>query len=104
MINVHYQKRKNSELFKSLENPETLFLSKIQNYIPIYKRFFDLTERNFNNINLNHPLYITDIHKNKDEEDNTNNNLFTCSIKNIKNENIKNKPVFFKLAPLLDPF
>jgi hypothetical protein len=104
MINVHYQKRKNSELFKSLENPEILFLSKIQNYIPIYKRFFDLTERNFNNINLNHPLYITDIHKNKDEEDNTNNNLFTCSIKNIKNENIKNKPVFFKLAPLLDPF
>ncbi len=32
---VNYQKRKNIELFKCLEKPETLFLSNPQNYIPI---------------------------------------------------------------------
>ena len=37
MINVNYQKRKNTELFKSLEKSSSLFLSKTQNYIPIYK-------------------------------------------------------------------
>ena len=42
MIKIDYQKRKNLELFKSLENPDTTFLSKPQNYIPIYKRFFEL--------------------------------------------------------------
>ena len=35
MINVNYQKRKNLELFKCLEKPESLFLSNAQNYIPI---------------------------------------------------------------------
>ena len=41
-----YQKRKNIDLFKCLENPELLFLSKTQNYIPIYNRFFSLNETN----------------------------------------------------------
>ena len=50
---INYQKRKNQELFKSLEEPNTLFLSKTQNYIPIYKRFFSLNETNYNSINLN---------------------------------------------------
>ena len=54
MIEVNYQKRKNVELFKSLEDPESLFLSNVQNYIPIYTKFFSLNETNFNSINLNH--------------------------------------------------
>ena len=40
VININYQKRKNTELFKTLEDPNTLFLSNIQNYIPIYNKFF----------------------------------------------------------------
>ena len=58
MINVNYQKRKNTELLKSLEKPSSLFLSKTQNYIPIYKRFLELNETNYNNVNLNHKWYI----------------------------------------------
>jgi hypothetical protein len=102
MINIHYQKRKNGELFKSLENQDSLFLSKTQNYIPIYKRFFELNEKNYNNINLNHSGYLLKVHENK--EDNVNKNLFECEIQNVKTENIKQKSIFFKLAPLLDPF
>ena len=100
---VNYQKRKNSELFKTLENPSTLFLSNTQNYIPIYSKFFSLNETNFNNINLNHKWYISNV--NCDEEDiDENNRIFNCKLKNINNNKTKDKDVFFKLAPLLDPY
>ena len=50
MVELNYQKRKNVDLFKSLEGSKTLFLSKTQNYIPIYKRFFSLNDTNWNSI------------------------------------------------------
>ena len=100
MVDINYQKRKNLELFKSLEKSNTLFLSKTQNYIPIYKRFFSLNETNWNSINLNNKWYISSI-KESDEE---NSNLFECKIKNINTQKTKDKDVFFKLAPLLDPY
>jgi len=99
-IDIHYQKRKNLELFKSLEKKKHLFLSSTQNYIPIYNRFFSLNESNYNKINLNHEWYIYNINKRNDD----NKNLFTCSIKNTVTEVIKVKNVFIKLAPLLDPY
>ena len=100
MVELNYQKRKNVELFKGLEDSKTLFLSKTQNYIPIYKRFFSLNETNWNSINLNHKWYISSIK----EGDKENNNLFNCRIKNINTQKTKDKDVFFKLAPLLDPY
>jgi hypothetical protein len=103
MVFVNYQKRKNNELFKSLEEPTTLFLSNAQNYIPIYSRFFALNDTNFNSINLNHKWYISNIDKNNNEETD-NFNLYTCKLNNITNEKVKHKEVFFKLAPLLDPY
>jgi len=100
MIEVNYQKRKNVELFKSLEDPESLFLSNTQNYIPIYTKFFSLNETNYNSINLNHKWYISSIHKSSDNDY----NLYNCRIKNIVNNKTKDKDVFFKMAPLLDPY
>jgi len=97
---IHYQKRKNAELFKCLEKKNILSLSSCQNYIPIYNRFFSLNETNYNSINLNNNFYIDRI-KNKTYD---NINLFTCSIKNVKTEQVKDKQVFIKLAPLLDPY
>jgi len=103
MIDVNYQKRKNPDLFKSLEKPEVMNISKIQNYIPIYNRFFSLNDTNYNNINLNHKWYISSINtKNKDEEENK--NLYSCNVKNINTLKTKEKNIFFKLAPLLDPY
>lgn len=101
MINVNYQKRKNTELFKSLEKPSSLFLSKTQNYIPIYKRFLELNETNYNNVNLNHKWYISSVN---DEDNNEDSKLYNCRIKNINNNKVKDKDLFFKMAPLLDPF
>jgi hypothetical protein len=103
MININYQKRKNQELFKSLENPKTVFLSSSQNYIPIYNKFFALNDTNFNNINFNHKWYLTNVKECEDDED-LNGNIFYCNVKNIATNKSKEKEVFFKMAPLLDPF
>lgn len=99
MISVNYQKRKNIELFKVLEENENLSLSLTQNYIPIYKRFFNLNETNYNSVNLNHPLFISNIKETIDDE-----KIYKCKIKNINNQKTKEKNVFFKQAPLIDPF
>ena len=98
MISIDYQKRKNTELFKTAEDPCLLFLSQCQNYIPIYTKFFSLNETNYNSINLNHKYYITQINKQLD------NNVSICKIKNSLNHKVAEKRVFFKLAPLLDPY
>ena len=99
-IDIQYQKRKNLELFKSLESIDSLFLSNTQNYIPIYNRFFLLNETNYNSVNLNNKWFIEGVkHKIKDK-----NNLFKCIIKNSKSGKTKEKNIFIKLAPLIDPF
>jgi hypothetical protein len=61
MMNINYQKRKNSELFKTLECYNFV---NTQNYVPIYNRFFSLNENNFNNVNLNHEWYLSNIKEN----------------------------------------
>ena len=105
MIELKYQKRKNTELFKSLESLYTLSLSKIQNYIPIYNRFFSLNNTNFNNINLNHTWYISNLDNSELKENSKGNEqVYNCIIKNINTQKIKHKNVFFKLAPLVDPY
>jgi len=97
---VNYQKRKNQELFKSLEG---FGLVKTQNYIPLYNRFFVLNETNYNGVNLNHSWYLSNVQSNLAD---INPNLYKCTIKHSINEKSKpkTKNVFFKLAPLLDPF
>jgi hypothetical protein len=100
MIDINYQKRKNTELFKVLEDSKSLFLSNTQNYIPIYNRFFSLNDTNYNNINLNHKWYIYNVKQSLEYS----NNLYNCRLKNINNNKVKDKDVFFKMAPLLDPF
>lgn len=102
MININYQKRKNIELFKTLEETNSLFLSNTQNYIPIYKKFFNLNETNFNSINLNNKWYLSNV--NNILEENEILKSFECRLKNIDTTKVKDKKVFFKLAPLLDPF
>ena len=101
MIQTNYQKRKNTELFKCFENPSGLHLSQTQNYNPVYKRFFSLNDTNYNNINLDNKLYITKVSY---DETNENEQAHNCRVKNIINQKTKDSDVFFKMAPLLDPY
>ena len=97
---VNYHKRKNAELFKSLELESSLFLSTAQNYIPVYQRFFSLNDTNFNNINLNHRWHVSSVNS-ADKDDH---HIFKCKLKNATSGKTKDKDVFVKMAPLLDPY
>jgi len=101
---VNYQKRKNTNLFSKFSSNEKFNLTNCQNYIPIYNKFFSLTNNNFNSINLNHSWYITDIKSSKNESNN-NVNIYDCKIKHIDDESqVLSQKMFVKQAPLLDPF
>jgi hypothetical protein len=105
-ITLNYQKRKNTSVFQKLENHNGIQVTNLQNYIPVYKQLFSLNENNYNSINLNHTWVLNDIKENKKNQGNPeNDNIFTCKLKNIISDDftIQHK-VFFKMAPLLDPF
>ena len=96
-MNINYHKRKDNFLDTLVK---ILDIQDPQNYIPIYTRFFNLTDVNFNNINLNHKLHIKKInHKEKE-----NANIFNCDLIDIDNNKTITKSIFIKYAPLLDPF
>ena len=105
MKDINYCKRLNDDLFRKLNN-HTISLSKLQNYIPIYNRFFSLNEKNFNSINLNSSKFLINVHKNKNlnKHDIENENIIHCDIQDIETNKITQQRVFFKLAPIIDPF
>jgi hypothetical protein len=92
-----YKKNDNDKLFASLERID-LGLNKLQNYIPLYNRFFALTDSNCNSINLNNDHYLHVI-KNKETD-----NIVNGVIKHTgKKDKKMNQKIFFKYSPLLDP-
>ena len=90
MIEIFYQKNDNQPLFTKCNDLVKLY--DIQNYVPLYNKFFSLQETNFNSINLNHKLFITNINEKISE-----------NIYNIELNNNTKKQSFFKFSPLLDP-
>ena len=79
-FSIFYKKAKkiNLEMLDSV--------SEIQHYIPVYSRFFEMDETNYNRIALNHKYHIHDLKTVVDEND-------------TKVE----KDIFVKFSPLLDP-
>jgi hypothetical protein len=106
-ISVNYQKRKNLNLFNKLQSNKKINVTSVQNYIPIYDRFFSLNNTNWNSINLNHQWAISDIKESKHKDDD-NEHIFNCKIKHISSQDsddiTNTQKVFIKMAPLLDPF
>ena len=94
MFSIFYKKNNNKDLFKSLE--EIVDSTKNQNYIPIYKNFFNINNQNFNNINLNHKYNLQLINSKKTE------NIYNCSLTFGDNQTLS-RDSFFKFSPLLDP-
>ena len=109
-ISLHYRKTKAMPT-TTLENNYTK-LSNVQNYVPIYQRFFDINEHNYNSIQLNQHYFIhsilglglgldTDTASSASLEDTSPNHL-ECTVSDDSG-NIINMPVFVKYSPLLDP-
>ena len=60
-MELNYKTHQNTTLFSNLADPELTNFDSIQNYVPIYERFFALNKDNFNTINLNHVHHIKEI-------------------------------------------
>jgi hypothetical protein len=95
---IFYKKNDNSKIFRYFENTETNKITNIQNYIPVYRRFFSLNKNNYNLINLNQKYTLKKI-KLKNKE---NDNVFLVKVEDNKNVD-KSIESFFKFSPLLDP-
>ena len=82
-VMLNYKKVKNPEAFKEMES--MLDVSSLQPYIPIYQRFFELNEVNWNSIHLeNHRDHVS-LRKEEDV-------LY-----------YGDTPIFVKFSPILDP-
>jgi len=90
-----YKKNDNNNLFRNLENSDLTNVSKLQNYIPIYDKFFSLNDTNYNSINLNNNSI-------KSIDNKINENKYTATIIDNSDNDIV-KDLFFKYSPLLDP-
>ncbi len=93
---IEYVKNK-SDFLKTLENSDNLNLKNVQNYVPLYEKFFVLNETNYNHINLNQRYHITSI------TDRPQFNTINCKVIDTNNANEKEETVFVKFSPLLDP-
>ena len=51
-MNIDYIKNDNKDLFLQFKNENLSNFTEIQNYIPVYKEFFNLTNKNYKNVNF----------------------------------------------------
>jgi hypothetical protein len=92
MFEIFYKKNDNGALFKEFGENN---LKDIQNYIPLYKNYFNLEDKNYKMVNLNQPFRITSVEKTPQK------NIYLCDVKSDDKE--KNVKTFFKFSPLIDP-
>lgn len=113
MFNLYYKKNSNDKLFSTIEKKS--LLKNIQNYIPTYKYFFDMSEKNYNKINLNHKFSISEFINITDDSNSSKNvdfgdlgeyttkkNSYEIYCMDPSNNKHKKK-TFVKYSPLLDP-
>ena len=94
-MEINYKKNLNSILFNE-NNKNLLDVKLIQNYVPLYNNFFNLTPQNYSNFILNYSLSLNSIIQ-KD-----NYNKFSAALINLDQEIIE-KDIFIKFSPLIDP-
>ena len=96
-----YCKRKHqtqSQLFETLEQANT-GLRNLQNYIPMYRRFFLLSESNHNTIGLNHRYAAESA-----TASGISKHVVIATLKSESDDKPVSKvPAFIKYSPLLDP-
>ena len=95
-MDIFYKKNNNNTLFNLLVSEDFLDLENPQNYIPIYNKFFNLNDTNYNSINLNNKYKLHEL-KNK-----INYSKFDGVIIDDSNNKIEKK-IFFKYSPIIDP-
>ena len=87
----------NTDTVKHLNDSGLINLTNVQNYMPLYNRFFKLNNDNFNYIHLNNSLYLSEFKERRGY------NKFLAKLKDDKKD-IHEKEIFIKFAPIIDPF
>ena len=72
-------------------------IHKLQNYVPIYSNFLNLTPQNFNTVNLNNRYALDGIVAKESY------NRYKCIVRDCHEGPTVERPVFFKFSPLVDP-
>ena len=86
----------NDNTLNNLSNTDSLEIEDIQSYIPLYDKFFELTDETSNEIMLKHHYSLKNLKETKSY------NTYNANIVD-ENNNEREVDVFFKYAPLLDP-
>ena len=95
-MEINYKKNDNKDLFKKLNCDSLAEVNNLQNYYPLYNKYFTLNHTNFNSINLQNKFYLNDILEKKSY-----NKFNGIIVDNCGNK--QDKEIFFKFSPLLDP-
>ena len=94
---VNYSKRRNHELFNQLKEETFMEMEYIQNYIPIYDRFFEMNETNCDSVNMQSSLHISKIVEKETPV------IYRAELMN-ENGKKTTKSIFCKIVPLTDPY
>ena len=93
MFNLMYTKS-NDNTLKNLSNTESLDIEDIQSYIPIYDKFFELTDETSNEIMLKHHYSLR-----KNLKETKSYNTYKANV--IDEKNNERQVDVFKYAPLI---
>ena len=96
-MEIGYSKHNHEDLFKDLENENNTHLCDIQNYIPIYKEFFDLNKKNFKHVNFESQYVLKKLTNKIDY------NKYIVEVENANTGEKSEKHCYCKFAPLNDP-
>ena len=88
----NYIKDNNCNRFNDLLN-----VKNIQNYNPIYKLFFKLTDNNYNTVQLNERFKLKNINQR------ISHSVFDCTLDDTLTNTQVTKKMFIKFSPLIDP-
>ena len=96
MFELSYKKNDNKLLFESIEKVSDKCINNIQNYIPIYNKFFNVRQNNWNKFNLDHKNQIKQFIRK------INNSEYTVIVKDEKEGIEKEEEIFIKFSPTID--
>tara|TARA_B100000900_G_scaffold407138_1_gene419325 strand:+ start:1856 stop:3634 length:1779 start_codon:yes stop_codon:yes gene_type:complete len=94
-MELNYKKNNNDLLFETMINMDMTELENIQNYIPIYNKFFNLSDTNYNSINLNNKYSLHSLDTKLSYSKFEGSVVDSCNNKTSRN-------IFFKYSPLID--
>ena len=61
MFDFGYEKNDNNSLFNQIKDSNLINMGTVQNYIPLYTKFFDINQSNYNSFNIRQRYILSSI-------------------------------------------